>query len=113
MNNSQNNNQFKKDWEQVRGQAQERWDKLTDRDIHEIDGSQKKLIGKLTAYYGYSSEDADQELNAFMENCGCGSDSVSNCSTSAEVASKSMKNEGSPQRNSSQPKTSTQPSRPS
>jgi uncharacterized protein YjbJ (UPF0337 family) len=50
-------------WKQIRGKAKEWWGKLTDDDLDVIDGNRDQLIGKLQERYGYSKDQAAQEVN--------------------------------------------------
>ena len=52
-------------WEQTKGEVQKLWGKLTDDDLDVIEGSRKKLAGKLQERYGWSKEEAEEELNKY------------------------------------------------
>ena len=52
-------------WTQVQGEVRERWAKLTDNDILEIDGRREILIGKLQTRYAISYEDAERQVGDF------------------------------------------------
>jgi len=49
-------------WKQMRGQAKIWWGKLTDDDLEQVDGKLDKLIGLLQEKYGYTREQAEQEI---------------------------------------------------
>jgi uncharacterized protein YjbJ (UPF0337 family) len=51
---------------QFRGQLRQLWGKLTDDDVEQVAGSKDKLIGKLQERYGYSREQAQQEVDRRM-----------------------------------------------
>ena len=53
-------------WMQVRGDIRSRWGKLTDDEIDQIQGDADKFIGKLQERYGYRREQAEKELNDFL-----------------------------------------------
>ena len=53
-------------WNQVKGDVRTRWGKLTDDDIAQIQGQAEKFIGKLQERYGYKREQAEKELNDFL-----------------------------------------------
>ncbi len=57
---------FEGNWKQMRGQMRNWWGKLTDDDFEQIAGHKDKLIGKLQERYGYSKEQATQEVNQHM-----------------------------------------------
>ncbi|HZK69899.1 MAG TPA: CsbD family protein [Clostridia bacterium] len=52
-------------WEQVKGQAQEKWGKLTNDDFDVIKGNAKILAGKIQERYGMTKEDAEKEVEDF------------------------------------------------
>jgi len=51
---------------QLRGQMREWWGKLTDDDLEQAAGQKDKLIGKLQERYGYTREQAQQEVDRRM-----------------------------------------------
>ena len=53
-------------WHQVSGEAKRQWGELTDDDIKFVDGSRKKLIGKLQERYSYSEEEAAREVDTWI-----------------------------------------------
>ena len=57
---------FKGKWMQMKGSARSKWGKLTDNDLTEIQGETEKMIGKLQERYGYNREQAEKELDDFM-----------------------------------------------
>ena len=57
---------FKGKWMQMKGSVWSKWGKLTDNDLTEIQGETEKMIGKLQERYGYNREQAEKELNDFM-----------------------------------------------
>ncbi|MBV9575300.1 MAG: CsbD family protein [Gammaproteobacteria bacterium] len=54
-------------WEEIKGELQTNWAKLTDNDMEKIDGSYKQLLGKLQKLYGYKAAEAESELRKFFE----------------------------------------------
>jgi uncharacterized protein YjbJ (UPF0337 family) len=52
-------------WTQDKGEAKEKWGKLTDDDLQEVDGRREVLIGKLQARYAISYEDAERQVGDF------------------------------------------------
>jgi uncharacterized protein YjbJ (UPF0337 family) len=52
-------------WIQAQGEAKEKWGKLTDDDIQEVDGRREVLIGKLQTRYAISYEDAERQVGDF------------------------------------------------
>jgi uncharacterized protein YjbJ (UPF0337 family) len=58
-------NYFESKWHQLKGNVKQKWGKLTDNDIHQIEGVEEKMIGKLQEYYNLSYEEARKELDNF------------------------------------------------
>ena len=56
---------FEGKWEQVKGEVQKKWGKLTNDDLDVIKGSSRTLVGKLQEHYGLTKEDAEKELENF------------------------------------------------
>ena len=54
-------------WKQVRGKVKQWWGKLTDDDLERISGRADILVGKVQERYGYTREQAEQEVARFME----------------------------------------------
>lgn len=52
---------------QLKGFLQEKWGKLTDDDIDQIQGRKDVLVGKLQEKYGYTKERAQQEADEFFQ----------------------------------------------
>ena len=65
---------FAGQWRQLRGALRSWWGKLTDKELDEIGGQKDKLIGTIQEKYGYSREQAQQEVaqrfQAYSENPG-------------------------------------------
>ena len=57
---------FKGQWEEVKGKLRQAWGKLTDDDLQEIKGNQEEIYGKLQKHYGYTKEEAKDEVNDFL-----------------------------------------------
>ncbi len=52
-------------WHEVKGKVKEKWGKLTDDDLTEIDGKKESLLGKLESRYGYEKNRAEKELEEY------------------------------------------------
>jgi len=61
-------------WKEYSGKVKEKWGKLTDNELTEINGKREALLGKLEKHYGYAKDQAEEELSSFEKSCGCGSD---------------------------------------
>lgn len=57
-----NKEQFSGQWKTIKGQVKEKWGKLTDDDITQIEGKREQLLGFLQKRYGYEKERAEEEL---------------------------------------------------
>jgi uncharacterized protein YjbJ (UPF0337 family) len=53
-------------WLQVKGDVRSWWGKVTDDDVDQIQGDSEKFIGKLQERYGYGREEAERELDEFL-----------------------------------------------
>ncbi len=69
-----NKNMFEGKWHEYKGKVKEKWGKLTDNDLTEIDGKKEALLGKLQSRYGYAQDKAETELAAFEKSCCCDKD---------------------------------------
>jgi uncharacterized protein YjbJ (UPF0337 family) len=58
---------LKGQWKQLLGSVKQQWGKLTDDELTEIDGNREKLLGKLQERYGYARNEAEQELETYLE----------------------------------------------
>jgi uncharacterized protein YjbJ (UPF0337 family) len=54
-------------WKQLRGEIKKTWGDLTDDELDMIEGQRDKLAGKLQEKYGWSRENADREIDRFLE----------------------------------------------
>jgi uncharacterized protein YjbJ (UPF0337 family) len=54
-------------WRELRGKVKERWGKLTDDDVVKIEGHLDRLIGAVQKRYGYAREQAEREIDTFLE----------------------------------------------
>jgi uncharacterized protein YjbJ (UPF0337 family) len=62
-----NEDVLKGQWKQLVGSVKQQWGKLTDDELTEIDGNREKLLGKLQERYGYARNEAEQELETYLE----------------------------------------------
>lgn len=60
---------FQGRWHELKGKVKEKWGKLTDNDLTEINGKTESLLGKLQKHYGYAKERAEKELQEFEKSC--------------------------------------------
>lgn len=52
-------------WEQLKGEVQRQWGKLTNDDLDVIQGDAKKLVGLLQERYGYAQDEASNLYQEF------------------------------------------------
>lgn len=58
---------FEGKWEQMRGEAQKTWGKLTNEDLEIVKGDAKILVGKLQEKYGMTKEAAEKAIEDLKE----------------------------------------------
>jgi len=58
-------------WKQLKGKFKEKWGRLTDDELDRTRGKYDQVIGTLQEKYGHSRERAQQEVDAFLEECNC------------------------------------------
>ena len=57
-------------WKQMRGELKTWWGTLTDDDVERIGGQKDKLIGLIQERYGYTREQAEQEIERHLQEYG-------------------------------------------
>jgi uncharacterized protein YjbJ (UPF0337 family) len=63
-----NTNILEGKWMQLRGAIREKWGQLTDDELDQIAGKRDKLAGVLQERYGYAENEAEQQIDDFLEN---------------------------------------------
>lgn len=58
-----NKDEFEGQWKIFKGKIKEKWGKLTDDDMSQINGKKDQLLGKLQERYGLTKEKAEEELD--------------------------------------------------
>jgi len=58
--------QVKGKWNELTGQMQQQWGKLTDSDIQEAKGDRRELAGKIQYHYGVTKEEAERQIDDWM-----------------------------------------------
>ena len=56
---------FQGNWNMLKGKIKEKWGKISDDDLTEINGKRDQLLGKLQKKYGYAQDYAEDELAAW------------------------------------------------
>ena len=54
-------------WLEIKGRVKEKWGRLTDNDLFEIEGKGEKLLGLLRKQYGYIRDKAELEYKDGVE----------------------------------------------
>jgi uncharacterized protein YjbJ (UPF0337 family) len=54
-------------WKQLRGNVKQKWGELTDDELDQIEGRRDKLAGKLQEKYGYTKQEAEREIDNFLD----------------------------------------------
>ena len=67
-----NDDVFKGQWKQLRGEVRTRWNKLTDDDLDVVDGQIEKLEGRLQERYGWEKEHVRTEISNWHRERGAG-----------------------------------------
>jgi uncharacterized protein YjbJ (UPF0337 family) len=57
-------------WKRIRGELKTWWGSLTDDDVERIGGQKDKLIGLLQERYGYTREQAEQDVERRLQEYG-------------------------------------------
>ena len=55
-------------WKQIKGRVKQQWGRLTDDELDQMTGSYDELAGLIQERYGYSREEAMNELDMFLDN---------------------------------------------
>ena len=56
---------IKGQWKQLKGKVKEKWGKLTDDDLTQVEGRRDYLIGRIQERYGIAKEKATEEVRNF------------------------------------------------
>ena len=60
-----NDDVFKGQWKQLRGEVRKQWNQLTDDDLDVVGGELDKLEGRLQERYGWEKERAKMEIDTW------------------------------------------------
>ncbi len=58
-----NDDIFKGQWKQLKGEVRKRWNLLTDDDVEAVEGEIEKLEGRLQERYGWEKERIKKEIS--------------------------------------------------
>jgi uncharacterized protein YjbJ (UPF0337 family) len=59
--------QIQGDWVQFKAAVRDNWVKITDEDLTRIGGRREELVRRLQARYGFSKNEADREIEAWVK----------------------------------------------
>lgn len=63
-------------WKQMRGALRERWANVTDDDLERIVGRRDQMVGLLQERYGYTRQEASNQLDDFVRSYNAKMDEV-------------------------------------
>ncbi|GAB2675313.1 CsbD family protein [Aliiglaciecola sp. 3_MG-2023] len=61
-----NDDQVKGNWKELKGKVQKNWGKITDDELDKMEGTRKELVGKVQQSYGKSKEEAEKQVDQFL-----------------------------------------------
>ena len=62
-------------WKQLKGKVNEKWGKLTDDHLDVVAGKREQLAGKIQEVYGIGKDEANRQIEEFVESMREDSDS--------------------------------------
>jgi uncharacterized protein YjbJ (UPF0337 family) len=60
-----NEDTLKGQWTQLKGQVREKWGKLTNDDLDQIQGRSEQLVGRIQERYGVAREEAQRQVESW------------------------------------------------
>lgn len=63
--------EIKGDWNIAKGKLKQKWAKLTDDDLHYVEGKQEELLGRIQKSTGESREAVENAIKEATSDCGC------------------------------------------
>jgi uncharacterized protein YjbJ (UPF0337 family) len=64
--NKMNWDRIEGNWTEFKGKAQQQWGKLTNDDLDVVEGKRKELAGRLQQRYGYAKDQAEKEIDTWL-----------------------------------------------
>ena len=52
-------------WQQFKGSVKQKWGKLTDDDLRQLEGHSEELAGKIQERYGVAKDEAERQAKEF------------------------------------------------
>ena len=65
-----NRDTLKGQWMQLKGKVRQQWGQLTDDEIDQVQGNAEMLIGRIQERYGRSREEAEREVDRWLDQQG-------------------------------------------
>jgi uncharacterized protein YjbJ (UPF0337 family) len=65
-----NRDTLKGQWMQLKGKVRQQWGHLTDDEIDQVQGNAEMLIGRIQERYGHSREEAEREVDRWLDEQG-------------------------------------------
>jgi uncharacterized protein YjbJ (UPF0337 family) len=65
-----NRDTLKGQWMQLKGKVRQQWGQLTDDEIDQMQGNSEMLIGRIQERYGRSREEAEREVDRWLDEQG-------------------------------------------
>lgn len=62
-----NKDTLKGDWNELKGKVKEKWGKLTNDRLDQVEGQRDQLTGEIQQAYGISKEEAEKQVKEFEE----------------------------------------------
>ena len=53
-------------WQLFTGRIKQQWDRLTDDDLHAVNGKRHQLVGRIQSRYGLAPGEAERQLSDFQ-----------------------------------------------
>lgn len=66
-----NNLEIKGDWSITKGKLKQKWAKLTDDDLHYVEGKLDELLGRIQKCTGETREAVEKAIKEFSAACSC------------------------------------------
>jgi len=66
-----NEETIKGNWNQLKGKVKEKWGKLTNDELDQIDGQTDQLVGAVQKSYGLSKEQAQKDVKEWRKTANC------------------------------------------
>jgi uncharacterized protein YjbJ (UPF0337 family) len=60
-----NKDTLRGEWNQLKGTVREKWGKLTNDDLEQIQGQNEQLVGKIQQRYGVARDEAQRQVDAW------------------------------------------------